>query len=333
MSEISKLKERQRVIEMRLSGTTFKDIHEKTGHDKKYVKKWLNKWRQFGNLQDSHRKGAPKRLTQCIKKKIIVALKKKNSSCRKVSQKFKNKSQFISKSTIHRIAKENGMRNVSFKKKPFLSSIHQKKRLEFGKLHNKKTLNYWKRVIWSDESVFQEGGSYNKIWIESNDKQPIKPKKQYPIKIQVWGAIGWKGKSKLHFISKGIRVNSELYQNILQESLLPCIHSISCKPPILMHDGATSHTSASTKNWLKSKKIKVLSNWPAYSPDLNPIENLWGIIKQRIDLTEVSSQQEIFKKVKKEWDNLSQTEIQNLILSVPRRISSVINVEGKNTKY
>ena len=72
MSETSKVKERQRVIEMRLSGSTFKDIEEKTGHDKKYVKKWLNKWRKFGNLQDSHRKGAPIKLSQRNKKKLLL---------------------------------------------------------------------------------------------------------------------------------------------------------------------------------------------------------------------------------------------------------------------
>ena len=91
------------------------------------------------------------------------------------------------------------MRNVSYKKKPFLNAIHKQKRIEFAKSYKKKSLKFWKRVAWSDESVFEEDGCARKIWIENNEPVPIKPTKKSPIKIQFWGQLD--GKENLNFIS------------------------------------------------------------------------------------------------------------------------------------
>ena len=238
MNQNSKIKERQIAIEMRLSGATFKEIQEKTGHNKNFVKKWLEKWRKTGSLVDSYRKGSPTKFSSSLKKKVISELKKRHRSCRNVSQKLKRKSILVSKSSVHRIAKSVGLRNVSYKKKPFLSLNHQSKRLKFAKNHQTKNLKFWKRVIWSDESSFEEGEQARKVWIEKNEPLPIKQTKKYPKKIQVWGAIGWKGKTQLYFIPQGKRINSEAYQNILQQSLLPCANFISCKPFLFMQDNA-----------------------------------------------------------------------------------------------
>ena len=87
------------------------------------------------------------------------------------------------------------------------------------------------------------------------------------------------------------------------------------------------------KKILEIEKINLISDFPPQSPDLNPIENIWGIMKNRADLSKVSSQQDLFNKVKKIWDELTLNEIQNLITSVPRRINSVIQAKGNNTKY
>ena len=69
----SKMKEIQVVVEMRLSVAIFKEIQQKTGHDRKFVHKWLKKWHAFGSIQDCKRTGAPKKISsQNQKKKLFV---------------------------------------------------------------------------------------------------------------------------------------------------------------------------------------------------------------------------------------------------------------------
>ena len=128
-------------------------------------------------------------------------------------------------------------------------------------------------------------------------------------------------------------LKSDDYQNILKIALLPYLDKLAYKNPLFLQDGATCHTSASTKKFLEENKINLISNYPPQSPDLNVIENVWSMIKRKIDLNKASTNEEIFDIVKKEWDSIPQCEIQKLIDSMERRIKSVISAKGGNTKY
>ena len=123
MGKTSRVQERKVAVEMRLSGATFKEIQTKTGHDRKYVTKWVQRWKETGCLDDVHRSGAPKKISSSLAKMVVNAIKKNNSSCRKVAQEMKNEPVKISKSFIHRFVKSKGIRNVSPKKTfPFSKS-------------------------------------------------------------------------------------------------------------------------------------------------------------------------------------------------------------------
>ena len=123
------------------------------------------------------------------------------------------------------------------------------------------------------------------------------------------------------------------YQNFLNESLIPKMQTLSFQHRIFMQDNAPCHSEKSTIKFLKDKNIVILSSWQLQSPDINPIENVWKIIKDRIDLNLGENAVQMYLKIKNAWDSLNQYEIQNLILSVPNRINSVIAAKGGNTKY
>ena len=93
--------------------------------------------------------------------------------------------------------------------------------------------------------------------------------------LMVWGAFSYRCKTELCTISGN--QDSVKYQRILQENLLPVWNNICGQSERLMQDNARCHVSSDTKAWLQRNEIPVL-DWPPYSPDLNPIENLWGTL-------------------------------------------------------
>ena len=100
----------------------------------------------------------------------------------------------------------------------------------------------------------------------------------------IWGSFSGFGKSSIAFI--GTRLNSNGYQQVLQEHLLPYLKKFPSANHIFMQDNAAIHASRSTANWLKENNVKTLQ-WLSRSPDITPIENIWGIIVR--DLCRLSS--------------------------------------------
>ncbi len=100
---------------------------------------------------------------------------------------------------------------------------------------------------------------------------------------------------------------------------------------IFQQDLAPAHTSAkSTKSWLI--EIGVL-DWPANSPDLNPVENLLGIIKRKMRNKRPKYADELKATVKETWASIPPQQCHKLITSMPRRIEAVIKAKGAPTKY
>lgn len=103
---------------------------------------------------------------------------------------------------------------------------------------------------------------------------------------------------------------------------------------IFQPDNASIHVSAKSKEWFRKKEIPLLT-WPVRSPDLNPIENLWGILARRVyrngrQFGTVTEQKNI---IQEEWASISVEEINTLIKSMPKRIFQVINNNGGSTKF
>ncbi len=87
------------------------------------------------------------------------------------------------------------------------------------------------------------------------------------------------GMGSLHVLEG--TMNAERYIKVLEQHMLPSRRRVfQGRPCVFQQDNAKPHTAAITTAWLCSRQVQVL-NWPACSPDLSPIENIWRIIKQR----------------------------------------------------
>ncbi|KAK3509759.1 hypothetical protein QTP70_008396 [Hemibagrus guttatus] len=147
----------------------------------------------------------------------------------------------------------------------------------------------------------------------------------------IWGAMSSAGVGPLRFLKT--KVTAPVYQEILEHFMLPSADQLFEDADfIFQQDLAPAHTAKSTKSWLNDHGVGVL-DWPANSPDLNPIENLCGIVKRKMRNKRPKNADELKATVKETWASIPPQQCHKLITSMPRPIEAVIKAKGAPTKY
>ena len=184
-------------------------------------------------------------------------------------------------------------------------------------------------LVFTDEATFYGGPIRNRRWIAPNQSYDISAVKSN-IKINVWGAICYSGKIDLHFYKE--KTNSDVYINILKR-YIPKIKELVQDPFIIIRDNASYHCSQQTKEWIKKNKVKEILDWPPNSPDLNPIENVWGIIKRELQKENISKRSILINRIKEIYENIPYKYIENIVESFVTRLQRCIDLEGDRTGY
>ena len=154
---------------------------------------------------------------------------------------------------------------------------------------------------------------------------------KHPPSVMIWGGMSVNGTAGLFFLPSGMTMNGARYVDLLREKLERHMNIHKCT--IFMHDGAPCHRSKTVTQFLESKKIQTL-DWPGNSPDMNPIENLWTVLKDKVSEKQPTSAMELETAIKEVWaSELSAEYCRSLVESMPRRLEAVIKAKGGPTKY
>ena len=197
-----------------------------------------------------------------------------------------------------------------------------------------------KKVIWSDETGFGlvsgEGREYN--WSKDgdilDDDSVIPTKKFKGGKIMIWGCITYEGAGIACKIDDIL--DAQLYTEILSHELMDTIdyYDMDIAETIFQQDNDPKHTSNKSQETLEEIGIDVME-WPAQSPDLNPIEQFWNHLKKQLRERKkiYATKEELWDALQEELDVVNRDLCRKLIASMPERVQAVIRAKGGYTKY
>lgn len=148
--------------------------------------------------------------------------------------------------------------------------------------------------------------------------------------VMVWTCFSANGVGP--FVEISTKMDRFVYKDILENHMLKHAEWEMPLRWVFQHDNDPKHSSKLVKEWLSVSGVRVL-DWPAQSPDLSPIENLFGILKRKVGTRLFKNKNELFNTLKQEWESIPTTVLTNLIESMPKRCADVIKNKGYHTKY
>ncbi len=284
---------RKKIIYLHKKGEGYGKISKALLISQNTVAKVVQTFKKDGTATISQRRpGRPRKLTPRQERLLMRRVEEnRHASSLQLSKEVESQTGVtISRDTIRRTLQRNGMHG----KKPLLKPRHKKAHLEFARAHADKDEDYWDSILWSDETKINVFGTdgFKTVWRRKGE--------EYKEKVLMWGCMSAAGVGELHFID-GI-MNSQMYCSILKEKMLPSLHALG-RCALFQHDNDPKHTSKATVGFLKKNRVKVIQ-WPSMSPDLNPIEHLWGILKRQVEHHSPSSIQSLKEVILEEWKKI-----------------------------
>lgn len=328
--------DRWTVITWHKEGLTVPEIYYKTGFDQRFSRRWISRFESGAAIQDSDRTGRPRKRTTKVEQIIERKMRgKRRRSSRVVARDLKRqKIVDISYSTVQRGAHARGLRPFRRRITSRLTPKHKKDRLRFASANRNKD---WSKVVFSDEHKFKQfkGGNpaHDQVWAKSPSEVPGKEVERWGLTVDVWAGISTLGKTELFIYEGGL--DAQNYQDILRQRLVSAaqewFEDAKCGWE-LQQDKATCHTAKSTMRFLEEQGIAVVEGWPTKGDDINPMENLWAILDERLENKKFRTQVGMERAVRAIWKNVDDLLLNNLIASVPDRLRRIVKAKGGSIK-
>ena len=326
---------RARIIGLCEAGFSHSEIARRLGLSRHTVVKWCTRFAENGHLEDAARSGRPPKQTRAFIKAVERALRgRRGTSVRKVQAKLKAQGTVVSRMTVSRAAHAAELRPYSCRIKPILSAAHQRRRRLFARSERDRD---WTRVIAADEATFYLCDTPNRrhdlVWVRKGDPIPPILKGKAATKWSLFGAIASSGRVALAVFDE--RFTKETYVEIMANELLPGADvAFPSDDWAYLHDRSPQHSSKVAQAWLDAYVPEHFSDsWPGNSPDLNPMENLWSVLRDRTLLRSPTTKDGLRTAIHAAWRSIDSNYTATLFSSMPNRLRDVIKAKGGHTKY
>ena len=338
---------------------------EATGMSCKTVRRWVQRYVETNGVEPKPKPGRPQSLTAAGAEAAHKQLLSEDSSgAAHVAQQLHHQgitAAVLHKATIirhaRRVAAEKGVPIRAVRGRPAkrLSDSIKHKRLQFARANQRRC---WARVMFTDRKRFYfryPGASVKPVtWVERGSSKQA-PTVNRPLCLNVYMGITRHGVTMCHvagsskhssqYLTKQQKparnITAAEYRDVLQRTLLPEGGRIFSRQGlgswVLQQDNDPSHKAAAASvreyNSRQSSSIQLLEGWPASSPDLNLIENVWAYVQARVDARGCSNFEQFTQAVLAECQAVPSRMLANLFDSMPKRLAKVIERGGDKTGY
>lgn len=304
------------------------EVARLTGIPVRTVQFNMVKLREQGSVDHRGANGRSRKITAEDSRAMAQWIRrKKDLTTAEIAAKLQqSRGRLVSRWTVQRHLKMLGYRSKLPRATPMLTQEHKENRVKWAKQHKN---DDWSRTIFSDETVLQLFGNTIRHWCkdtQSNVKRIPKNRQ----KVLVWGAFSLKGKLPCHSFRE--IMDGPYYVNILQKHLIPIATTQFRRHWRFQQDNDPKHTSRTAKQFL-DKHVPETINWPSNSPDVNPMENLWAILKRRVEKRRPRNLEELEKFFHEEWQREDSSVINHLVSSMRRRCLALISAQGERINY
>ncbi len=188
-------------------------------------------------------------------------------------------------------------------------------------------MDYWNHILWSDETkmnLFDSDG-VKRVWRqpgeEYKDKCVLPTVKHDGGSVMVWGCMSAAGTGELQFIEG--TMNANMYCDLLKQSMIPSLRRLG-RSAVFQHDN---------DHYLATEAEGKDDVWPSMSPELNPIEHLWGILKWKVEERKFSNIHQLRDVIMEEWKRTPVVTCEALVNSMLKRVKAVLENNGSHTTY
>ena len=324
-----------KVFALLSEGFSVRQISCKTGVPERTIRHWRSE-----NFRLERRKGTGRPRMTSIRTDRSIIRTALNDPTLSLSEIAAATGVSISRKSIQRRLQNSALVSQKRLSRLELTARHKEARMTWAMSHCHWRSLQWKRVVWSDEASFhlKEKDGRLRVWVRSGEK--VKDRFSFPRiqggggRLLIWGAIWIGGRSELHIQQENM--DSNRYVDVLERLVCPLAFQLGdpSEDWLFMDDNARPHRSRVTNDFKSMAGLRTIP-WPARSPDLNPIENVWSMMKRNVrrKLQPGDTLEQLRFLLETEWRDLQQSVVDSIVESMPSRVSDVLKLKGDLTRY
>jgi len=323
------------------SGMGYRAVARQLGINHSEVSRLMAKFRQTGDVVDLPRSGQPRKTTPRQDRRLVrMAIQERDSSGPTLARSWSHAIGIpVSAKTVKRRLKSAHLRSRRPRKGAPLTQRHRQARRDWARLRRHHNNRYWRRIYWTDESRYhiQVVDGRKRVWRRPGEQylpECMTNRSQgYGGSVMIWAAFSYDHKLPL-IIIRGNLNGTRYRDEVLDTTIRPHFQLHAADRPLLQDDNARPHRARLVEAYKATNNINSI-DWPALSPDLNPIEHLWDHLQQQINKRRppVTTLQQLETALVQEYNRVPMRFLQRLVRSMPKRCQAVLRARGGHTSY